>query len=66
MKSLPFNLKFDSENTAKAVTIGNKVIIFQEDMQIAAVYDMDQNKWSKEEYKSEDSYEITNLVKIPL
>ena len=65
MKSPPTSLKFNRKTTANAITIGNKIVIFQRDMQIAAIYDINEDKWSKEEYKSENSYKITNLLKIP-
>ena len=65
MKSLPFKLKSGFNNTAKATTIGNKIIIFQSDLIMAAIYDINENKWATEEYKSKDSYKITDLVKIP-
>ena len=65
MKSLPFKLKSGFNNTAKATTIGNKIIIFQHDMKMAGIYDINEDKWSTEKYKSKDSYKITDLVKIP-
>ena len=64
MKSSPTSLKFDNESSAKAITIGNKIIIFLCDMKMAAIYDINENKWSKEEYKSKYNYWITDLVKV--
>ena len=40
-------------------------MIFQRDLKMAAVYNIDENKWSEEEYKTKDNYRITNLLKIP-
>ena len=65
LKSPPTKLKFNNKNSAKATTIGNKIIIFQHDMKMAGIYDINEDKWSAEEYKSKDSYKITDLVKIP-
>ena len=63
MKPPPIHFNFT--NTAGAVSMENKIIVFHKKLQLLAFYDITKDKWSEETYESYKSYNFNNCIKIP-
>ena len=48
-----------------AISIGNKIVLFQDDKPVAMCYDVDKEEWSEEQCEVTNRLEFFSCVKIP-
>ena len=59
------NFKFNFENTDGAISMGNKIVVFNRATTPVALYDLNKEQWSEESIEMEDAYDLYGCFKLP-
>ena len=64
IKPPPKRFEFDFVDSAGAVSMGNRIVVFQKSLKTIACYDVEENRWSEEAYENENLIEFDSCVKL--
>ena len=62
LKSLGFNESFGM----KAISVGNKILLFTYEAKLILCYDVDKDEWSRESCEATEDIGCDSLVKVPI
>ena len=65
LKSPAEVLKFDFKNAAGAISMGDRIIVFEDERKLVACYDLNKEQWSAESYGTDELYNFYGCVKLP-